>query len=103
MPAAARWWLISAYRSCASRVIPFSFAIRSADWPMVSPVDGSAMAGATGTRSRGRTEANSRTRSPMERALLAATSTWLKRLECRMGMSDRLSTPPAITTSACPT
>ena len=32
-----------------------NFAIFSADWPIDSPVDGSAIAGVTGTRSRGRT------------------------------------------------
>ena len=48
-------WLGSAIRSCSSRVMPFSLAIFSADWPMVRPVDGSAMAGVSGTRSRGRT------------------------------------------------
>src|SRR5262249_51872595 len=39
--------------SCAAREMPFSLAIFSADSPIVRPVDGSASAGGTGTRSRG--------------------------------------------------
>ena len=44
--------------------MPFSFAIFSADCPIDSPVDGSAMAGVTGTRSRGRTCAKMPSRWP---------------------------------------
>ena len=100
--AAARWWLRSATSSCASRLMPFSFAIFSADCPMLSPVEGSAMAGVTGTRSRGRVRPKAATRPPRLFARLASTSTRLKRRECRIGMSDSDSTPPARMVSACP-
>ncbi len=82
--------------------MPFSFAIFSADWPIDSPVEGSAMAGVTGTKSRGRTRASTPRRSAMAFALLASTSSWLIRFECSTGMSESDSTPPASTTSACP-
>ena len=82
--------------------MPFSFAIFSADWPIDSPVDGSAMAGVTGTRSRGRTCAKMPSRWPSVFALLASTRIWLKRRECRIGMSESDSTPPARITSAWP-
>ena len=42
--------------------------MRSAAWPIVSPVEGSAMAGGTGIRSRGRTRPNARSRAPRLRA-----------------------------------
>ncbi len=102
VPACASRWLLSANSSCASRVMPFSLAIFSADCPIVSPVDGSAMAGLTGMRSLGRKVDNNRIRSPADFALLRPTKSSEKRLECRIGTSDRLSAPPAITTSACP-
>ena len=100
--AAARWWLISASRSCSSRLMPFSLAIFSADCPIVSPVDGSAIAGVTGTRSRGRTRPRAAIRPPKLRALLASTRIWLKRREWRIGMSESDSTPPARIASAWP-
>ena len=50
--------------------MPFSLAIFSADWPIVSPVDGSAIAGVTGTRSRGRVRASAPSRVPTLFALL---------------------------------
>ena len=82
--------------------MPFSFAIFSADWPMVSPVEGSAIAGVTGTRSRGRARRNAARRPPTLLARLASTSTRLKRREWRIGMSESDSTPPASTVSAWP-
>ena len=69
---------------------------------MLSPVEGSAIAGVTGTRSRGRVRPKAATRAPTLLALLASTSTRLKRRECRMGMSDSVSTPPARMVSAWP-
>ena len=101
--AAARWWLRSASWSCSSRLMPFSFAIFSADWPIVSPVEGSAIAGVTGTRSRGRVAAEAprpgrRGSAPGRRS----TSIRLKRRECRIGMSESDSTPPARMVSAWP-
>ena len=48
--AAALRWLRKAIWSCSSREMPFSFAIFSADWPMVRPVDGSAIAGTSGVQ-----------------------------------------------------
>ena len=101
-PAAARRWLMSASSSCASRVMPFSLAIFSALWPIVSPVLGSAMAGVTGTRSRGRILPNAPARSAKVFARLASMRMRLMRLECRIGMSVSVSTPPARMVSACP-
>ena len=89
-------------RSCSSRVIPFSRAIFSADWPMVRPVDGSAIAGASGARSRSRTDENARTRSPIDFARDAPTSARAMFRLWRMGTSDRLSAPPAMPISAFP-
>src|SRR5437762_1382895 len=80
----------------------FSLAIFSADWPIVSPVDGSAMAGETGTRSRGRIRLSVRSRAPKDLALLASTRMSARRREARIGMSESDSTPPASTTSASP-
>src|SRR6266576_5200726 len=80
----------------------FSLAIFSADWPIDSPVDGSAMAGETGIKSRGRMRLNVRSRAARERALLASTRMSAKRREARIGMSESDSTPPASTTFAPP-
>ena len=102
VPRAASSWLRSAQRSCASRAMWFCFAIFSADWPIVSPVDGSAMAGETGTRSRGRIRLKVRSRAPSVLALLASTRISARRRDARIGMSDSDSTPPASTTSASP-
>src|SRR5439155_345662 len=52
----------------------FSLAIFSADWPIVSPVDGSAIAGDTGIKSRGRIFAKAFTRSTAVVALLASAT-----------------------------
>src|SRR5207247_9737644 len=68
----------------------------------ISPVDGSAIAGETGTRSRGRSLANVRSRAPSDRALPASTRMSARRREARIGMSESDSTPPANTTSALP-
>jgi hypothetical protein len=100
--AAARWWLRSARSSCASRLMPFSLAIFSADCPMDSPVEGSAIAGVTGTRARGRVRPKADRRAPKVFARLASTSTRVKRREWRMGMSESDSTPPARIVSAWP-
>src|SRR5437867_1526874 len=86
----------------ASREMRFSLAIFSADWPIVSPVEGSAIAGDTGIRSRGRIFANTLTRCRAVLALLASTRMSARRREARIGMSERLSTPPARITSAWP-
>ena len=102
MAAAALRWLRYAIQSCSSRVMPFSRAIFSADWPMVRPVDGSAMAGAWGARSAGRSLAKAFSFAARLRALEASTRVWAIRRLCRMGMSDRLSAPPAIPTEAWP-
>src|SRR5262245_24784667 len=80
----------------------FSFAIFSADWPIVSPVDGSEMAGATGMRSRGRVRAKVAILEPKLLALLASTRTLERRRDARIGISESDSAPPAIITSACP-
>ena len=88
-----------AIRSCSSRVTAFSLAIFSADWPIVRPVDGSAMAGASGTRSRGRTRASEPRRAPSDLAFCVSTRMRAMRRLCRIGTSERLSAPPAIPTS----
>ena len=92
----------NAIRSCSSRVIPFSFAIFSADWPIVRPVEGSAMAGVSGTRSRRRTFEKAFSRPPRLRAREASIRTCAIFLLWRIGTSERLSAPPAIPASACP-
>src|SRR4051794_5276088 len=78
------------------------FAIFSADCPIVSPVDGSAIAGVTGTRSRGRIELAIRTRWAELRARDIATSLSDMLRECRIGTVESDSAPPAITTSWWP-
>ena len=83
-------------------MIPFSFAIFSADWPMVSPVEGSAMAGASGTRSRGRSRAKAERRAPSDFAFWASTRIRAMRRLCRMGTSERHSAPPAMPASTWP-
>ncbi len=88
--------------SWCSLLIPFSLAIFSADWPIDSPVEGSAIAGATGTRSLGLIPATSLIRWERVFALLSPTSISLKRFEWRMGTLERLSAPPAMTTRAYP-
>ncbi len=63
---------------------------------------GSAIAGATGARCRGRIPAKAFTRSPTERALDAFTSASRMVSEKRIGTSVSDSAPPAMTTSASP-
>jgi len=82
--------------------MPFSLAIFSADWPIVRPVDGSAMAGVCGARSFGRSFENALSLPPSVRAFDASTRAFAMRRLCRIGMSDRLSAPPAMPTAACP-
>ena len=98
--AAAFLWERYAIWSCSSREMWFSFAIFSADWPMVRPVEGSAIAGTSGVRSAGRTFANAASLSPRLRAREACMRIFVMRLLCRIGMSERLSAPPPIPTSA---
>ena len=80
----------------------FSFAIFSALWPMVSPVVGSAMAGATGTRSLGRIFENALILAGRLFALFAAMRTSENARECRMGTFESDSEPPAMTQSMWP-
>src|SRR5204862_199631 len=89
-------------RARAEREMWFSLAISSADWPIDSPVEGSAMAGDTGTRSRGRIRLRVRRRAPSDFALFASTRMSARRREARIGISESDSTPPASTTSASP-
>jgi hypothetical protein len=98
--AAARWWLCSANLSCASRVMPFSLAIFSADSPMVRPVVDSAIAGASGARSFGRIFENAPSLPVSDFCLLAETSASANFFEKRIGTSDSDSAPPAMTVSA---
>ena len=80
----------------------FSFAIFSALCPIDSPVLGSEMAGATGTRSFGRTFENALSFWLMLFALFAAISTSVNPRECRIGTFESDSAPPAITQSMWP-
>ena len=82
--------------------MPFCFAIFSADCPIVSPVEGSAIAGEIGTRSRGRMRLNVLSLAGSVFARLASTRRSARRREARIGMSESDSTPPAITTFAWP-
>ena len=102
VPAAAFMCDASASSSCAARAMWFSFAIFSADCPIVSPVVGSAIAGVIGMRSRGRIFASAPRRCPSVFALLAATSASLMPRECRIGTFESDSAPPAIAMSAWP-
>lgn len=47
---AASWWLRNEKSSCSARVTAQRDARRSLLWPMTSPVENSAMAGASGAR-----------------------------------------------------
>src|SRR5207247_5034830 len=88
VPRAASSWLRSAQRSCAAREMWFSLAIFSADWPIDSPVDGSAMAGDTGIRSRGRIRLSVRSREPSDLALRSEEHT--SELQSRVDLVCRL-------------
>ena len=78
----------------------FSFAIFSADSPIVSPVEGSAIAGVTGTRSFGRNRISVLSRAGNDFAFDAKTSVSANPCECRIGRLERDSDPPAITISS---
>src|SRR6185437_9489519 len=78
------------------------FAIFSADWPIVSPVEGSAIAGVIGTKSRGRIEPRILSRFAALLARDSATSFSDIDRECRIGTFDNDSAPPAIMTSWWP-
>ena len=85
-------------RSCASRRMPFSLAIFSADCPIDSPVEGSAIAGVTGTRSRGRSRDRMPRRCPTLRALLRLDQELAEALasagsECRRAIPPRPRSP----------
>ncbi len=82
--------------------MPFSLAIFSALWPMVRPVEYSAMAGGTGTRSLGWRPAKARTRSGSERARLAFTRARERGRLVKMGTSLIDSVPPAMATRLTP-
>ena len=60
------------------------------------------MAGAIGFRSLGLTAVSNRSRAVFVFAFDSPTKVSEKRLLWRIGMSERLSAPPAIITSACP-
>ena len=69
---------------------------------MLRPVDGSAMAGVSGRRSRRPMPAKAERRAPRLFARDASTSARAMRRLCRIGTSDRLSAPPAMPASAWP-
>ncbi len=76
-------------------MIPFSFAIFSADCPIVSPVADSASAGASGARSFGRSLLKRASFPPIVFCLLAATSVSANFREKRIGTVESDSAPPA--------
>src|SRR3989442_6629135 len=80
----------------------FSLAIFSADCPIDSPGEGSAMAGETGIRSRGRMREKTPSRWLNVFALLASIRMSARRRDARIGMSESDSTPPARMTLAWP-
>jgi hypothetical protein len=80
----------------------FSFAIFSADWPMVSPVVYSAMAGATGARSAGRSLPKAATFWGSVFARFASMNVRAALRENWIGTLVSDSAPPASTTSASP-
>src|SRR6185295_4475336 len=97
-----RWWDIRAISSWARREIAFSFAIFSADSPIVWPVVDSAIAGATGARSAGRSLAIAASFCGSVFALESAMNIREAFFENRIGTFDSDSAPPASTASASP-
>ena len=91
-----------AYSSCAVRLMPLAFAIFSAESPIDSPVERSAMAGGFGARSFGRNFEKILTFDGKSLAAFAAIINSTKRSEYVTGGFDRESAPPAITMSASP-
>src|SRR6266446_4747517 len=82
--------------------MPYSLAISSADWPMLSPVDVSVMLGATGGRSLSASPRKLRTRPPGDFACENDTKARARGGLSEIGTLDNISTPPATTTSAYP-
>ncbi len=80
-------------RPAPPRLIPFSFAIFSADWPIVSPVEGSAMAGVCGTKSRGRSFASAGQPGP-EGSRLLRLAPGSGPCACCAGSGRRTGSPP---------
>ena len=74
----------------------------SALWPIVLPVERSAIAGGFGARSFGRTLENAFTLEGMSLAALASIRISTKRSEYVIGGLDNESAPPAMTMSASP-
>src|SRR5450759_5202245 len=82
--------------------MPLSLAIFSPDCPIVSPVEGSAIAGVTGMRSFGRRRAIVLSRAGNDFAFDARTSVSANPCEWSIGILERDSEPPAIATSRWP-
>jgi hypothetical protein len=82
--------------------MPFSFAIFSADCPIVSPVEGSATAGQSGTRSRGLSAPSAESRAPHVRARWASTSARASPRLSGIGTFESDSAPPATPASRLP-
>ena len=100
--AAALRWEESAMASCSAREMWFSCAIFSALCPMVRPVEYSAMAGGTGTRSAACSPSKARSFSGSRLAREAFTSARASGRLVKIGASDMHSVPPAMATVESP-
>ena len=88
--------------SCSFLVTPKVAASLSAEWPMVSLVENSAIAGSSGAKKSGLILERSCILAPKVLALVEAIMRFLILREWRMGTSDMNSTPPAMHTSYTP-
>src|SRR5207245_2010792 len=95
-------WLRRAHSSWLFRETAFIAAMRSADSPMVSPVEVSRIPGATGAMSEARTSARLRAFAGRLLACEAAMSARARRGVSVRGTFVSDSLPPATTTSAFP-
>mmetsp|Transcript_22166 Transcript_22166/g.68344 ORF Transcript_22166/g.68344 Transcript_22166/m.68344 type:complete len:224 (+) Transcript_22166:468-1139(+) len=102
--ACARVCDMSVYSSCASRETPNFAARRSDEWPMTSLVVKFLMAGASGAKSPGFKPFSkpNAPAGPFFMAFAAPRRRFRTGREKRMGTSENVSQPPAMTTSACP-
>merc|ERR1719187_2106489 len=98
----ARVWDLLAKSSCSSLLTPNVAASLSAECPIVSLVENSAMAGSSGAKKSGLMEASRPSLAPSVLALVLFSINWRIFLEWRMGTSDMNSTPPAMATSYTP-
>ena len=89
-------WLAAAISSCASRVMPHSWAVTAMWSPIDMPVRGSLLRGISGTTWAGRMLASALIRCWGVLARLSASRVWRRSSLTAIGASDAESTPPAI-------